>query len=210
MEIAPTPSSGPADPVWEIATLYPRQGDWSESDYLELTRRPGALAELTAGRVEVLPMPTLKHQLLVMFLAESLRAFVRQHKLGIAVAAPLRVRIAADRFREPDVVYMSAEHRDRAGDDFFDGADLVMEVVSDDEKGRRRDLVQKVADYAAAGIPEYWVVDPRSETITLFALRPNSTHYEKVAEFAAGEQAGSILLAGFSVDVGELFAAGRE
>lgn len=199
--------AGPSETVWEVATLYPKQGDWSESDYLELTRRPGALAELTDGFVEVLPMPTLKHQLLVMFLAESLRAFVRQHNLGVAVAAPLRVKIAAGRFREPDVVFMRAEHRDRAGNDYVEGADLVMEVISDDEKGRQRDLVEKVADYAAAGISEYWVVDPCEQAVTIFSLAPGSSHYAASGPYGVGDAAASSMLAGFAVSVAELMQA---
>ena len=54
---------------------------------------------------------------------------------------------------------MSAENSSRRGNKFRSGADLVMEVVSDDAESRERDLQQKREEYAAADIPEYWIVD---------------------------------------------------
>lgn len=47
---------------------------------------------------------------------------------------------------------------------------LVMEVVSGGPQDRKRDLVIKRAEYAAAGIPEYWIVDPESRRITVLTL----------------------------------------
>ena len=55
------------DPVWPVALLFPRQGDWSEEDYLALdTTR---LVELSDGCLEVLPMPSPFHQLIAQLLS---------------------------------------------------------------------------------------------------------------------------------------------
>jgi len=43
------------------------------------------------------------------------------------------------------------------------------------------DLVQKRHDYAAAGIPRYWIVDPRDETITVLSLPEGKSAYEEEA-----------------------------
>ena len=53
--------------------------------------------------------------------------------------------------------HMLAEHADRMAEEYWRGADLVMEVVSGGEDDRRRDLETKVAEYARARIPEYWI-----------------------------------------------------
>ena len=45
--------------------------------------------------------------------------------------------------------------------------DLVVEALSSD---RGRDLVMKRAVYADAGIPEYWILDPMNDTITVLRL----------------------------------------
>jgi Uma2 family endonuclease len=81
---------------------------------------------------------------------------------------------------------------------------LVMEVVSDDPKDRDRDYTEKLADYAAAGIAEYWIADPERRVVIVHRLQQD--RYVVHGEFAAGQQATSALLSGFVVDVGRLFA----
>jgi Uma2 family endonuclease len=189
------------EPTWEIAHLFPGQGMWSEGEYLALNGNH--LVELSNGRLEVLPMPTTMHQLIVVYLYGLLLSFTSTRDLGTVLVAPLRVRLWRGKFREPDVVFMRSEHADRAGNDFWKGADLVMEVVSGDEEDRRRDLVEKRKDYARGGIPEYWIVDPRDEQITV--LRLARTRYVVHGEFEKGAVATSHLLPGFAVNVIEAF-----
>jgi Uma2 family endonuclease len=85
---------------------------------------------------------------------------------------------------------------------------LVIEVVSEDNESQKRDYQEKRADYAALGIPEYWIVDPQTERITVLTLQ--GKQYRLHGEFAPGEQATSVLLSGFSVDPSAVFEAGRK
>jgi Uma2 family endonuclease len=195
----PKPCRG--QPAWEIATLFPPQGLWSEEDYLDL--ETNRLVEFTDGLVEVLPMPTTSHQMIVLYLCNALAAYARDQGAGMALLAPLRVRLREGAYREPDVLFMLAEHASRVGEEYWDGADLVMEVVS--KKDRARDLVRKRRDYAAAGIPEYWIVDPQRSQITV--LRLANGKYAVHGEFKRGTRATSALLKGFSVDVSAALAA---
>src|SRR5437773_2718941 len=78
-----------------------------------------------------------------------------------------------------------------------DGADLVMEVVSEGSENRKRDLETKRLEFAAAGIAEYWIVDPQEQRITVLVL--DGSIYRVHGEFAPGTQASSVLLPGFSV-----------
>ena len=105
--------------------------------------------------------------------------------------------------REPDLLLVRDAGDPRRHDRYWLGADLVAEVVSPDRP--ERDLVQKREEYAAAGILEYWIVDPRVETITVLRLAGGA--YVELGVFARGEQATSALLAGFAVDVADIFAA---
>jgi Uma2 family endonuclease len=193
------------EPVWEIARLYPAQGCWSERDYLSLDTNQRV--EFSHGFVEFLPMPTVTQQRIFFFVLRLLDAFARAHGLGEALPAGVRVRLREGKFREPDVVFMRAEHQGRISEEYWDGADLVMEVVSDSASDRHRDLVEKRADYARAGIPEYWIVDPEEGRITVLALE--GTEYVEHGVFARGEQATSRLLPGFAVGVTEALAPKR-
>jgi Uma2 family endonuclease len=82
-----------------------------------------------------------------------------------------------------------------------------MEVVSSDDESHQRDYEKKRADYAEAGIPEYWIVDPGTERIIVLVLKDKQ--YQTHGEFVPGQQATSILLPGFAADVTATFAAAR-
>lgn len=184
--------------------LYPAQGAWTEEDYLSFTESTNRLIEFSDGRIEFLTMPTKSHQLMLMFLLDALRHHIHPAELGIALPAPLRVRIRPGKYREPDIVYMHAVNAHRAGDEYYDGADLVMEVVSADAESRRRDLVDKVVDYAAAAIPEYWIVDPVEQVITVCTQPASEGGYHGRQVFGRGSTARSSLLNGFAVDVDDV------
>src|SRR5205085_9574681 len=102
------------------------------------------------------------------------------------------------KIREPDLVYVRPERLRLAGE-FYEGADLLMEVVSTDPRDRARDLETKRVEYARAGIPEYWIVDPQEQRITVLAL--DGQTYRVHGVFGPGTQATSVLLPGFAVAV---------
>jgi Uma2 family endonuclease len=192
-------------PTWEIAYLFPYQGYWDEADYMAL--RPKRHVEFTDGRVEVLTMPTEAHQSVLEFLYQALRAFVMTHQLGRVLFAPLRVQIRSGKYREPDLVFMLAEHAARRTNEYWLGADLVMEIVSDDRESRERDLEKKRQDYAEGGIPEYWIVDPLTEKITVLVLANEA--YRVHGEFERGQKATSATLTGFEIEVAAVFDAAQ-
>ena len=181
----------------------PPQGQWSEDDYLRLTDSTNRLIEWTDGCIEVLPMPTDEHQSIAAWLYKRLDAFALEHG-GKVLFAPLRLRIREGAFREPDLLLVRDARDPRRRNRFWLGADLTVEIVSPDDP--KRDLVDKRRDYAEAGIPEYWIIDPRTETVTVHALQ--GAGYVEHGVFARGAQADSVLLDGLTVDVSAVFDAG--
>ncbi len=193
------------EPIWEVAYLYPYQGDWTEKDYLML--QTNRLIEFDNGSLEFLPMPTLSHQLIVQFLYHALFAFVSQKQLGHVLFAPLRLRLWPQKYREPDIIFFSQSHTEQFQGDYPDKADLVVEVVSGGLEDRNRDFVTKRGEYAAASIPEYWIVDPQEEQIIVLTLDGES--YREHGIFKPGQEATSVLLEGFEVAVTAVFAAAQ-
>jgi Uma2 family endonuclease len=190
------------DVAWEIAPLLPVQGEWSVDAYLWLTNHTNRLVEFSDGYVEVLPMPTDSHQTISSYLYDALRLFLQQLG-GVIRYAPLRVRIKARKFREPDLVCLLSKTDARRHDAFWDGADLVVEIVSPDDPGR--DLVKKRREYAQARILEYWIVNPQTDLITV--LRLENDRYIEHGLFKRGATATSALLEGFSVNVDSVLDA---
>lgn len=190
-----------ADDETEI-DLAALQGLWSVEQYLKLSNQTNRLIEFTDGVIEVLPRPTKYHQAISKLLFLALLAFV-QRLGGDVFYAPLRIEVRPGKFREPDLLLVLDKNDPRAQDEFWRGADLVVEIVSPDRP--QRDIEEKPRDYAEAGIPEYWIVNPLNHTITVLVL--DGPGYREHGVFGAGQQAGSQLLAGFAVSVDEVFSA---
>jgi Uma2 family endonuclease len=200
MKTRPPVRSRKGDPPWEIAELYTAQGYWDEEDYLDL--ETNRLIEFSEGFIEVLPVPTMSHQVILAFLFNALRAFVEPRELGLVLFAGIRVRLWKRKYRQPDIVFMLRRHADRMMERYWEGVDLAMEVVSGSDEDRRRDLIKKRRDYAKAGIPEYWIVDPAKGEITV--LRLSRGKYVVAGKYGKGDTASSVLLDGFSVSVDEV------
>lgn len=208
MVVTVLPEKPQAEPVWDVALLFPNQGHWSVDDFVALTNSTNRLVEFQDGCIEVLPAPSEAHQFVVRSLFLLLHAVVSVNQRGEVIFAPIRIRTLSEKYREPDIVMMLAEHRDRRTNEFWNGADLVMEVVSDDPESRKRDLITKRTEYAAARIPEYWIVDLEQHQISV--LRLQNEQYVEHGIFRKGETAISSLLADFHVDVSTIFAAAEQ
>ena len=180
----------------------PLQGLWTPAQYLRLTDHARLLIEFTDGRLEILPMPTDRHQAIAQCLFLALAPFVGARG-GSVRFAPLRLRIRESKFREPDLLLVRDAGDPRRRNDYWRGADLVMEVVGPDDP--ERDTQVKRGDYAEARIPEYWIVNPLDETITVLTLA--GAEYAEHGVFRRGQQAESGSLKGFVVGVADVFDA---
>jgi Uma2 family endonuclease len=198
------PVSQRGDPTWEVTLFFPRQGEWTEDDYLSLGTN--WMIEFSDGILEVLPMPTLAHQMIVEWLYSQLKTYVLKQELpGRVLFAPLPIRLWAGKYREPDIVYLNRQQLSESSGQ-PSGADFVVEVVSEGTDNRRRDLEVKPQEYAAAGIAEYWIVDPLRAEISVLVL--DGLAYRRQGVFERGQAASSIFFPGFSVAVNGVLDAG--
>ena len=187
-----------------LCAALPPQGAWSDEAYLWLTDHSRCLIEFTDGWLEELPWPTATHQAALLFLYDVIRAHLKRRG-GVVMVAPLRLRIREGKFREPDLMLLHQTNDPRYEDRYWLGADLVIEVMSPDNPNR--DLVQKRADYAEAGVPEYWIADPRHETILVLGLDDGA--YRELDLHGRGDQVASPSMAGLLVDVAATFDAAK-
>jgi Uma2 family endonuclease len=205
---APTPTTGDraSDQTWNdvLQEILPAQGEWSEEEYLVLTDHRSRLVEFTDGFLEVLPVPTDGHQSLLKFLFLAFFGFF-EARGGTVQFAPLRLRIRPGKFREPDLLVLLSAADSRRQNRFWEGADLTVEVVSEDKP--ERDLLDKRGDYAEARVPEYWIVNPQTQTITVLRLIGDA--YQEAGTYRRGQSATSVLRPEFSVVVDQVFDAAR-
>ena len=127
-----------------------------------------------------------------------------QHGLGEVRFPALRVRLWPGKFREPDLVFMAATHKERIFKKFWGVPDLAVELISDDDPDR--DRVRKKSEYALAGISEYWIVDPAGKTVEVYLLPIEAEEYELHKTLGGNDALTSAQLPGFSLSLADLFA----
>jgi Uma2 family endonuclease len=126
-------------------------------------------AEYVDGEVIVYTPVSRRHDDLTWFLGTLLKLFVEKNDLGSIHGPELQVRLRAGLRRVPDLFFIAKEHRDILQDAHVEGApDLIAEVVSPDSE--ERDWREKYWEYEEAGVKEYWVIDPYSQTMAMYRL----------------------------------------
>ena len=195
--------SANGEPAWEAAFLLPLQGDWSEADFLKF--HTNRMAELVDGRLEILPIPTLKHQRILIWIFDAIRGVVSDQSGAVVLIAPLPTKLFPGTIREPDLLYISPENAPGPDVDYPTHIDLAVEIVSAGSEARTRDYEHKRSDYARAGIAEYWIVDPQEDQVTVLVLQDKI--YVEHGVFRPGDEATSVLLPGLCIDVRRMLNA---
>jgi Uma2 family endonuclease len=199
----PVRPSRSGEPVWEMLDILPEQGRWTETDYLKI--ETNRAVEFKDGFIQVAPMPTLTHQVILTFLWSILSQLKIDGHKGMAVPSAFRLKLRDDLWREPDICYLLPQNLHLLRDAHWEYADLVIEIVSPDDPSR--DYVEKREDYAAARIPEYWIVDPRHLTVLVLVL--DGSGYREAQSAGIGDVAVSPTVTGFEVNVAEMFAQAK-
>ncbi len=131
----------------------------------------------------------------------SLVAYVNSlRKIGEVFLAMFEMRLGTiPSSREPDAMFIEKAHQERITRARLEGpADLVIEIVSDDSV--KRDYVEKIREYAAAGVQEYWIAEGRDDVRGFrMLIRSESGDFEDVVPDDEGLLRSSVL-AGFGVD----------
>src|SRR5215510_7565474 len=127
-------------------------------------------AEWVDGEVIVHSPANLQHVDLAGFLLIVVRLFATQRGLGMVYGPELQIRLGALRRRRgPDLLFISTARMSIVKATQVDGApDLIVEIVSPDSPAR--DWREKYLEYEAAGVREYWVVDPMSQRFEGYTL----------------------------------------
>ena len=157
--------------VREVAHSYAsippkRQGEYTVDDYYNWPE--DERIELIDGVIYHVSMPSIRHQLIVGEIDFVFKSFVKSKKGKCKIfGAGVDVRIDRDdkTIVVPDIAIVC--QKDNLTERYMDGApDLVVEVLSPSTK--KKDLTIKYVKYASAGVREYWIVDPKKESVVVY------------------------------------------
>ena len=189
-----------------MAMLKPRTGTrLSIEEFLELPDTfDKRKMELDEGELYIMPRPRTGHQFLqsrmLLHTGNYLDGFDDPpadvfHDVIVALSLENRILFA------PDLVIIMEGSSAVIADRMVEGVpDIVVEILSSD---RRRDLVRKRQVYAEAGVPEYWIFDPRADTATLLELR-DGVYVERAVLDSDGTLT-TPLLPGLAIPLADVF-----
>jgi Uma2 family endonuclease len=167
--------------------LYVKGDRISVEDFEELARRApeGVKLELIDGKLEVKPLPDQRHRGIVMWL---LRLFMRlRPELALYPEQGLKIDTYRKGHACADGALAPFDHFVAQEGDWADpeGVLMVVEVTSHDRDTDRRDRVDKVRGYAAAGIPVYLLIDRDNDTVVVFS-EPKDGRYQQSPSYPWG------------------------
>ena len=160
--------------------------------------------ELDDGALYIMASGSPDHQFLILgfcrHIADYLDEFEESpaqfyHEMTTILSRELQ------RAPEPDIVIILNERRDIVSRVRVEAPpDIVVEILSMD---RNRDLVRKRQIYAEAGVLEYWLIDPRNDTVTMLELRDGA--YVERAALTAADTLTTPLLPGLAIPLADVF-----
>ncbi len=169
--------------------------------YAEMT--PEQKTEFIEGEVLMHSPARNAHLVATLNLATALKIFLSNHPTGGRVRVEKCLCTFPRNDYEPDVVYFGPEKARTFSAEMmrFPVPDFIVEVLSPSTEANDRGV--KFVDYAAHGVAEYWIVDADRRVLEQYGEREG--RFELLTKTNNGTVA-SIAIAGFSVDVGAIFA----
>ena len=136
-------------------------------EFERMPDEPGVRMELVRGKVIRMSPPGFRQGAIASRLFEALAGHVAREGLG-RVVLPVGFKVASnpDTVREPDLAFVSRDRLHGEPEGFFQGPpDLAVEVIS--PRQRRVFVDGKAAEYLVRGVRMVWVIDPKTETVTV-------------------------------------------
>ena len=167
--------------------------------------------ELINGFIHLMSAPMYRHADVSSELCTLFRTFIKKKKGKCkAFHAPFDVRLPLHGSTEDGKIYDVVQpdvcvvcDMSKLDDKGCIGApDLVVEVLS--PSTMKYDWHYKFNLYEAAGVREYWVVDPKEEIVTIFLLQPTGK-YDMGTEYDRDQKAPVHILKGLEINLNKLF-----
>ena len=160
--------------------------------------------ELIDGELIMAAAPSVIHQIIQDNIGFLLSTFIRANNLGRMLYAATDVFLSDTNVVQPDILFVRRERAHILTYGVVNGApDLVVEILS--PSTAQRDRTQKRELYARFRVPEYWQADADVRSVAVLTLEGDD--YEIAGVYGMGDTLVSPLLAGFRLDVNDIFDA---
>ena len=127
--------------------------------------------EIIGGKKSMAPAANLDHSGVISRLVNVFANYFLEHKSGYVFSDDVDVHFSDGSLYKPDlVVVLKSNEKILANRKAIYGApDMVVEVLS--YSTRKKDFTVKKDTYEAQGVREYWIIDPRAKSVTVYLLQ---------------------------------------
>lgn len=154
-------------------------------DYLTYNDGTDIRHEFVEGELVEMPPAIRLHRKIAKFLEKcferEIERLQQNREVGRGDVGVRTKRQGRTIVRLPDVVVFEGETaQDLNGVDILPSAPMIaVEIVSTGAKNRKRDYELKRQEYLEIEIPEYWIVDPEKQKVTVLTLDTTAKFYEQ-------------------------------
>ncbi len=191
--------------VAEPEAIYSNQ-HYTYSDYIKFTF--DEMVEIIKGKIfRMSPAPTTYHQRLSGRIFTLISNYLWKHKCQV-FTAPFDVILPvngkdfmqSDKVVQPDIVVICDINKIKESG-CFGVPDWIIEILS--PSTAKKDIQIKFALYEEAGVNEYWIVEPKNNTIEVFVLK--NEKYQRIQTYVSDDVVPCNTLTGLSIDLKEIF-----
>jgi Uma2 family endonuclease len=138
---------------------------WADA---QLMPEDGKRYEAIDGELYVTAAPLLRHQRICGNFHFELRKLLEEPGHGLVLFAPIGVEFPeTEEGVQPDLIFVSRTREEIIVREGIRGPpDLVVEIASPSTASRDRTIKQKL--YERQGVPQYWIVDPETDSVEVW------------------------------------------
>ena len=179
----------------------------SYEEFMEISEKSTLRMELINGEIHLLSSPNIGHQEILGRLYLLFNEYFNGKKCRVFLA-PFDVHLKKKDMKTPDVVQpdllvaCDLENNVTEQGRYMGTPDLVVEILADST--RNKDMIDKLNSYMLSRVEEYWVVDPKQETIIIYSFENNEI--DRIRAFERGSVARSMIFDELSADIDNLFS----
>lgn len=179
----------------------------SYEEFMVIYEKSTLRMEFINGEIYLLASPTIAHQEIQGRLYLNFSEYFKGKKCRVFLA-PFDVHFHKKDFKEPDVMQpdllaaCDLEGNVTEKGRYMGTPTLVVEILS--ESTRNKDMIDKLNTYMLSGVKEYWIVDQKQESITIYSFAGCAIDRYKFYEKDA--MARSFVFDGLATDPESIFA----
>jgi prevent-host-death family protein len=178
----------------------------SYEEFMEINEKSTLRMEFINGEIHLLGSPSLGHQEILARLHLTFNEYFKGGKCRVFFA-PFDVHFRKKDQKVPDVmqpdllVACDLEGNVTAKGSYLGTPTLVIEILSDST--RSKDMITKLDTYRLSGVGEYWIIEPKQESIMIYVFTDHEI--DRVKTYEKGAVARSVVFDGLSANVDALF-----